>query len=401
MSGGLRDILERLQQRSRAKREEALEELYEVELKKRDWPLLCEAVLWEFPDDRVNEVDNIRSTLLSMLEDIPDKRTVGFIDGVFPKLPSNPAIRQSALSVLVSINTRESLRVLRELLVAHRPKLRDAPDMLFFDIMSDPKNSSVMFPGILELLQVEEYRIDVYRLAVACYDSGAIGAAAVKPLSGRVLKDWAYGVKVRSSSGLSRHRRARNEEYLAAVARFFPVATGGKRLLGVVSDAMHDKSPFVALAAARSCVVMGVELTDAAIKALSSNAATLLGLVELLDGVGLLSRVPKRFLEQERVARADLVRWLCHPNEYSRPPSKLRLSECMVIKHGGSKQRLYVYEYQYPESMGEWEVGISGPQPLDESELSFGGELTYSAGLSAQDMGVKTLIQTAKLHAEW
>lgn len=78
---------------------------------------------------------------------------------------------------------------------------------------------------------------------------------------------------------------------------------------------------------------------------------------------------PKEFLTHEALAEADLVAWLCHPNELGSPPDDIQLTARIPPPGGGSPSSsyfLFKYRMMPPHWAAKdgWMAGVAGPFDL-------------------------------------
>jgi len=90
----------------------------------------------------------------------------------------------------------------------------------------------------------------------------------------------------------------------------------------------------------------------------------------VLERHGKLQLFPPRYLTFPAMAEADLVAWLCHPNELGAPPDEIELM-AKVAAPGvePAEQEYLVFRYRttpphWAASKG-WLAGIAGPYPMD------------------------------------
>lgn len=75
---------------------------------------------------------------------------------------------------------------------------------------------------------------------------------------------------------------------------------------------------------------------------------------------------PAKYLTWELMAEADLVAWLCHPNELSAPPSEIELAGKVPAPDASSPDQTYfVFRYRMHEphwaAKDGWLAGVAGP----------------------------------------
>ena len=115
----------------------------------------------------------------------------------------------------------------------------------------------------------------------------------------------------------------------------------------------------------------------------AESAETRKVLYETLSSFERLELFPEEYANQEALAEADLVLWLCHPNELTSAPDEIELMA--TVPSPGSKPdgpaRYFVFRYRvnppHWAAKDGWMAGIAGPYP-EEGEAIPHGQGTFS-----------------------
>jgi hypothetical protein len=90
-------------------------------------------------------------------------------------------------------------------------------------------------------------------------------------------------------------------------------------------------------------------------------------LFDALDEANRRDLFPSEYLAWEKLAEADLVAWLCHPNELGAPPSEIELATRIPAPGSapGTNQTCFVFRYRMHEphwaAKDGWLAGVAGP----------------------------------------
>ena len=108
----------------------------------------------------------------------------------------------------------------------------------------------------------------------------------------------------------------------------------------------------------------GQDPDPADLERFAANRETRGVLYDTLESAGKLDLFPRAWLSQQAMAEADLVGWLCHPNELGSPPDDIELVE-QVPSPGGDDQHYYVFRYRVSpphwNAAKGWMAGVAGP----------------------------------------
>lgn len=89
-------------------------------------------------------------------------------------------------------------------------------------------------------------------------------------------------------------------------------------------------------------------------------------LFDALDTANRRDLFPSKYLTWEMLAEADLVAWLCHPNELGAPPSEIELVARLPEPGAASQDSAYfLFKYRMHEphwaAKNGWLAGVAGP----------------------------------------
>lgn len=113
-------------------------------------------------------------------------------------------------------------------------------------------------------------------------------------------------------------------------------------------------------------LVAGQEPEPTDLERFASNRETRKVLYDALERHGKLQLFPARYLTVPAMAEADLVAWLCHPNELGAPPDEIELM-AQVPAPGGdfAGQDYFVFRYRtkppHWAAKDGWLAGTAGP----------------------------------------
>lgn len=102
---------------------------------------------------------------------------------------------------------------------------------------------------------------------------------------------------------------------------------------------------------------------------------------EQLEAIGELWLFPSAYRDQQLLAEAEMVEWICHPMEYGRAPKAIEFIETRAITSPGKDPRtIYAFRFIEETERGDrWVIGIAGPY-CDFGPPTMGGRWTFSCG---------------------
>jgi hypothetical protein len=110
----------------------------------------------------------------------------------------------------------------------------------------------------------------------------------------------------------------------------------------------------------------GEEPSDTLLHRYAENRETRKVLFDVLTSANKVELFPQKYLAWEMLAEADLVAWLCHPNELGSPPSEIEMVAELPTPDAPSEDSAYFlfrYRMQEPHWAAKdgWIAGVAGP----------------------------------------
>lgn len=142
------------------------------------------------------------------------------------------------------------------------------------------------------------------------------------------------------------------------VWRYIATIQGGTRLRQRILEKMSPLGETLA---------EGASPDPALVWRFAENVETCKVLWEVLQAYERLDVFPEEYRTWEHLARADLVFWLCHPNELTSPPDEIELTATVDAPSATSDSpaQYYVFRYRVTEphwaAKDGWMAGIAGP----------------------------------------
>lgn len=115
----------------------------------------------------------------------------------------------------------------------------------------------------------------------------------------------------------------------------------------------------------------------------AGNVETCKVLWETLDAFGRLELFPGEYRQWEHLAKADLVFWLCHPNELTSPPDEIEVMATVDSPSSTAEQpaQYFVFRYRVNEphwaAKDGWMAGVAGPYGISGDPQPH-GQATFS-----------------------
>jgi hypothetical protein len=144
------------------------------------------------------------------------------------------------------------------------------------------------------------------------------------------------------------------------VWRIYATIAGGQRA--------YKRRP-AAIAPITEALSRGRTPSDADLQRFARDRVTRQVLFDVLRDAGKTDLFPKEFFTWPAFAEADLVAWLCHPNELQVPPDEIELMATLPAP-GNPATHYFLFRYRthapHWAAKDGWMAGVAGPYDLSK-----------------------------------
>jgi len=341
--------------------------------KKKDLPLLHEALVADYPaDENGGHYYDVRNEFVRKIRPLADSSTVDYIRKAYPQLKgSKEEYKMCLLDILSGHQTTYSYNLLKELLVYQPPVNKGKHELSVYWLTDSLELGQSLFPEILTLsnnVLFAESLIDFFN---KMRDSSRVSLAVMQPY----LKNFLYT----ADTLLGQFQQKDNDVYGWQY-------TGIPQLLG------HFNEPAAYDMLQRYLLVDDKELKMAALTALLRNGqkaeakqvmilaadhAYRRRLYDMLEEQKKLDLFPSKYLTQRLMAQSDLY-------FYGVDDMVITFSEFVedrTILYDGKKQRFFLFRISFddeetPASERQYYLGVAGPYETDSKNMKTSNVLT-------------------------
>ncbi|MCW3081464.1 TraB/GumN family protein [Segetibacter sp.] len=324
-----------------------------------------------------------------------NKKVITYLKELYDKSSDTSYFQNPVLTALARLQTRESYNLLKKLLVQDPPVFDDSYEYArIFSRFSDTLLlAQTLFPDILQLAALEDYRPLINRLLKAMVDSGYIKGNDYEDYFSKLYFDAKIELKKQQNKDEKLldidnddlEVEDDEEEYKAIYARNRAKSTASSlEDYAVLLMPFYDKVPSVAkyfekllqskdvnvqLIAARLMTEKNKKIPDTLFASLARQDKYRAKLYSMLKKINRTDLFPQKYKNQEIIARALLLR-----DKNYKEFAAIKMVEKKVLQSKGIHGHLYLFKYKIKPD-DDWKIGISGLQPLNLKEVSTTGNL--------------------------
>ncbi len=313
-----------------------------------------------------------------------------YLRKIYDRTADTSLFQNEAMVALARLKTKESFRVLKELMLIDPPIFEDNSDYstFFGQLLDTLKLSAGLYPELLQLSPLNDYKEHILELLVKLVDSGYLKGADYAGYFPVIFIDAKVAWKKQQGkeekileANMKKTEEADEEperEYTATGASsglndyavlLVPFYDSNKNVQQYFSRLLRSREDIVRMNAAVLLLRNKKAVPDSIFQQLAAADKQRGLLFNKLEQAGRLDKFPKQYKSQLHLARSYMVM----QNEYDKMDSVAYLKKQHASIKGKAGQ-LYFFKYRIRKT-DDWKIGISGMQPLKEIELSSNDDL--------------------------
>lgn len=340
---------------------------------------------------------DIKSKFITELGYIDDsssqERLVVLLNDLYNKNADTSIFQNAVINALARLQTKLSFRLLKSLLVQDPPVFDNDYEYgrLFSQLTDTLALAKNLFPEILQLSSLEDYKPHVNSLLKAMVDSGYLKAKnydsyftkiyfdAKVELKKQQIKDEkqlqqentpeegnnVFGFRSFFSNAISNSVPSPLQDYAVLLAPFYDKENVVPKFFDKL---LQSKDVSVQLAAVKALVANNKKVPDTLLMSIAAKDQYRAKLFIMLEHLGRKNLFPSKYNNQEDIARSILL------SERSNKFADLKLVDKQVLSVKGDRGIVYLYKYKV-NATDDWKMGISGIQPINTNDVSSKADL--------------------------
>ncbi|HMJ48182.1 MAG TPA: hypothetical protein VK498_12695, partial [Ferruginibacter sp.] len=328
---------------------------------------------------------------LGYIKDSGSDELPKYLKNIYENTADTAFFRNEVIKALARQKTKPSYHLLMDLMLHDPPVFENSSEYTsFFDHFQDSLSLSAgLFPELLQLSSLTDYKELIIELLVTLVDSGFIKASDYNKEFNSIYRDATVALKkqqARDEMEMKASKKKEDNEDESPVKNFSDVNSSGLNDYAVLLIPFYDNNPAVQSFFAKmlqgrdntvrlnTAVLMlrnNKKVTDSILLALAANDIYRGTLYYRLEQVGKLDRFPAAYKKQLYLARSLMVA----QNDFDKMDSIVFISKTSATLKD-KMGVVYFFKYRVRKT-DDWKIGLSGLQPLKEKELSSDDDLAF------------------------
>lgn len=310
---------------------------------------------------------------------------------IYQKAGDTSLLQNAVLKALAHHKTAPAYQLLKQLMIQDPPVFDNATEYtyLFRDIGDSLPLARTLFPDLLQLAAVDDYKSNIQSLLAGLVDSNYLQAADYEPWFSQIYFDAKIQWKKQEGKDEKRLQKKEEENEDNADADGDQPSNNELGNYAVLLMPFYDKNPtvphfFDKLLQSRDPLLRlsttllllrhRRSVADSILLSLAAADASRCLLYVGLNATGSADRFPGRYKTQEDMARSLLV-----SGHGTTEFAEIRLVDKRPAQFKRTRGLVYFFKYKVNRE-DDWQLGLSGIQPLNRRDISTDAALVVLTG---------------------
>jgi uncharacterized protein YbaP (TraB family) len=324
------------------------------------------------------------------------EKVVAGLKAIYEKAGDTSLLQNAVLKALAHHKTTAAYNLLGKLMIQDPPVFDNNNDYsyLFRDIGDSLALARTLFPGLLQLASVDDYKANVQSLLADLVDSNYLKAADYSTYFSQIYFDAKIAWKKQEGKDEKKLQKKEEESDDNTESGDDDNSTNELDDYAVLLEPFYNQNPTIphffdkllqsrdaSLRLTTSLLLLRRHHTvpDSILLALATGDATRSALYQGFSDIGVLDRFPKKYKTQEAIARSLLV--ASHGTEDLAAVELVNKQPAQFKQTRGS---VFFFKYKINKE-DAWQLGLSGIQPVNGKDISTDASLVVLTGKKLHD----------------
>jgi len=305
---------------------------------------------------------------------------------------ADTAIFQNAvIRALAKNKTKESYDLLKEFITTDPPLFENSYDYssFFADIDDSLLLAKKLFPSMLHLLSIDDYKDEVMSLLVALVDSNLLSGKDYKDFYTSIYFDAKIALKKQQAKDENKmkieskkndandddnseddERYSRDYKLDEFATLLMPYYEKEKAVRKFFEKLLNSKDQIAQMTAVIALIKNNKTVPDSVLNCIASNDKFCASLYGELKEINRENRFPLAYKKQQLIARSVLV-----GNGTFNKIDSVEFVSCRAATYGNNRGNVYFYKYRVKKE-DSWKIAFSGLQPSDLNDVDINNDYT-------------------------
>lgn len=320
-----------------------------------------------------------------------EESVVKVLKEIYENTADTATFQNTVIKALAKNKTRESYDLLKELIIADPPLFENSYDYdsFFADIDDSLLLAKKLFPSILHLLSIDDYKDEVMSLLAALVDSNLLAGKDYKDFYTSIYFDAKIALKKQQAKDENRmkieskqnggnddgdpedgERYSPDYKLDEFATLLMPYYEKEKAVKKFFEKLLNSKDQAAQMTAAIALLKNKKNVPDSILISIASNDKFRATLYQALKEINLENKFPVVYKHPQFMARSVLV-----GNGAFNKIDSIQFVSSRSAKYGIKTGIVYFYKYRVKND-DSWKIAFSGLQPADLNEVDINNDYT-------------------------
>jgi hypothetical protein len=399
-------------------RKTARKRIGDVRFMAEDLPAMKDAIASLDPNEK--DYLNLKTALIDEVGFLRKQpAVVPYLKALYTAAGDTATLQNEIIYALARQKTSESYSLMKELMMSEPPVFDDASGMrnLFYALSDSFELTKKLFPEILSLNSLDDYKWPIYNLVKEMLDSNKIAATEYESIYNKLYFD--AKIELKKMQTRDEKKRATPaitsavEDVVAAVdeeedntndnsykpysarrddegygddestdleiyaALLLPYWERNPNIPIFFNKLLKSKNESISLSTAVLLLKKGKPVADSLIAQLAKNEKNRLNVYDALEEIKRLDLFPAQYKKQTTMAKLILMD---RNSSYDKKDSIIYMDIVRPVTYKSVKGNVYFFKYKENKKDPDWLIAMSGTQPSDTSKVNSKRDLVIFTG---------------------
>lgn len=317
---------------------------------------------------------SVKAELLGNLGTVHHPEVLPFLKGAYLAAEDTSVLQQAVARALLLQKTNEANALFKELVLTDIPILGESDRIYdwFFPLYDTLELSSGLFPELLQLTALSEYKRNIYSFMAMAADSNALAPALYADHIGQIAFDARAALQALVTASQGQDNEAEDkggyepadDDINQFAVLLLPFRTQNRNAARFFNSLEKLRQPGQQISLINLYLRRGIPVKDSLLEAIAAQDVYRAKLWDELAEIGYSSRFPERYKKQELMARSALMASPAWDNRLDSVVYLGKQATAFRLKKG----TVYFYKCRI-KNVDEWFLAVSGLQPENPSEV--------------------------------
>lgn len=320
-----------------------------------------------------------KSQLIEEMWEIKTPENINYLKGLYEKAGDTVTFQLSVLKTLLYMETDESYKTFKDLLINETPLGKEYEiNSLFWNIDDSLELAAKLYPDMLKLFTLDEYKERVVNLLAKLIDSSRVALPVYKDFLPTLINEAKNELKRQTAADVEKddedgysypgYGYNNGSYYLGNLAKILISQYDDKNVKQFYDKLLQMKDNELRTRVAFKLLDNKRAVPDTLWESIAKKHDDRINLYNELEDAKRIALFPAKYTSQDTMTRSLIIRAVTGGYNNKEIDTIVQVSK-RYVEFEGEKGYVYLYKYRL-EGSETWRLGIVGAQPTDTTKIN-------------------------------